>query len=138
MENKYQVLEHTADIGFEAYGRTREEALANAALALVSLISNPDQIRISDEKRLQVHGEDWEQVLVRYLSEILFVIDAESFLPAEVDVFIPEEYYLTVVLRGEQRTNDHEIRIDVKAITYHQLLFEKTETGYRIRVFVDI
>src|SRR5207247_10470018 len=34
----FRVLEHTADVGFEAFGRTREEVFANAARALEDLI----------------------------------------------------------------------------------------------------
>ncbi len=135
---KYRILEHTADIGFEAYGASREEVLANAATALVSIITDPDAVSTKDTRTIEVGADDWEQLLVRYLNEVLYVIDGESFLPSKTEVELMKGYSLRAVLYGETRTGDHDVRTDVKAITYHQLLFEKKDQGYSIRVFVDI
>ncbi len=33
----FRILEHPADVGFEAFGSTREETFANAARALIHL-----------------------------------------------------------------------------------------------------
>jgi len=134
----FRILEHTADIGFEAYGETEEEVLANAALALVSIITDPETIKIEDEKTIEVSADDREHMLVRYLNEVLYVIDGESFLPAKAVITRENDYTLRAVLHGETRSDIHDVRTDVKAITYHQLTFEKTGTGYVIRVFVDI
>ena len=38
MAEKFKYLEHTADAKFQAFGRTLEEAFANAVLATASLI----------------------------------------------------------------------------------------------------
>ncbi len=138
MKESFQILEHTADIGFEACGETEEEAFANAAIALVSIITDPQQIAIRDDRTIHVDANDREQLLVRYLNEVLYVIDGSSFLPAKVTVSLDDNQNLHATLHGEERTELHEIRTDVKAITYHQLAFQKTETGYVIRVFVDI
>ena len=40
----FRTLEHTADVGFEAFGSTREEVFANAARALMYLIVDLDTI----------------------------------------------------------------------------------------------
>ncbi len=138
MMGSFRILEHTADIGFEAYGETEEEVLANAALALVSIITDPETIKIEDEKTIEVSADDREHMLVRYLNEVLYVIDGESFLPAKAVITRENDYTLRAVLHGETRSDIHDVRTDVKAITYHQLTFEKTGTGYVIRVFVDI
>lgn len=134
----FRILEHTADIGFEAYGETEEETLANASMALVSIITDPDSIKIVDSKTVEVKADDNEQLLVRYLNEVLYIIDGESFLPAKATVQREKDFSLRAVLHGETRTALHDVRTDVKAITYHQLKFEKTDSGYVIRVFVDI
>lgn len=138
MTESFQILEHTADIGFEAYGGTEPEVFANAAIALVSIITDPEQIAIRDEKTIHVDADDREQLLVRYLNEVLYVIDGESFLPAKVRITLHDNYALSAVLSGEVRAEHHDVRTDVKAITYHQLAFRETGTGYSIRVFVDI
>ena len=138
MVENFRILEHIADTGFEAYGESEEEALANAAVALVSIITDPEQIKIDGEKTIEVEGDDREHLVVRYLNELLYVIDGESFLPAKAEVTLGGGHTLKAVLSGETRTGGHDVRTDVKAITYHQLAFQRTETGYIIRVFVDI
>lgn len=138
MMETFQILEHTADIGFEAYGGTEPEVFANAAIALVSIITDPEQIAIRGERSIHVDADDREQLLVRYLNEVLYVIDGDSFLPAKAVVTLHDNQALSATLYGEERTERHDVRTDVKAITYHQLAFQETETGYSIRVFVDI
>ena len=50
----FRILEHTADVGFEAFGSTREEVFANAARALIYLIVELDTITTREEVALQV------------------------------------------------------------------------------------
>lgn len=138
MTKFYRILEHTADIGFEAYGATEEEALENSAYALVSIITNPEQIKPEKTKSIAISADDREQMLIRYLNEILYVIDGESFVPAQVKVKRSGETTLYADLYGELRSDELETRTDVKAITYHQLEFRRSDKGYTIRVFVDI
>src|SRR5208283_3255944 len=71
----FRTLEHTADVGFEAFGATREEVFANAARALMNIIVDLDTIKPSDEVTLEIHGPDPESVLVNWLSEILYLHD---------------------------------------------------------------
>lgn len=138
MADTYRILEHTADIGFEAYGATREQALEHAGIALLSIITDPDKVFIRQQKTIEITADDRQQLLVRYLNEILYLIDGESFLPAKIKVSLQGDTSLHAVLDGETRTDNHEIRTDVKAITYHQLRFERSNDGYVIQIFVDI
>ena len=50
----FRTLEHTADVGFEAFGSTREEVFANAARALMDLIVDLDTINPREEVTLQI------------------------------------------------------------------------------------
>jgi SHS2 domain-containing protein len=138
MKSGYRILEHTADIGFEAFGQTREEALANGTTALLSIITDPDAVSPTDERDIEINADDWEQLAVRYLNEVLYLVDAESFLPSRVQLRCKSGYVLTARLYGETRNERHEMRTDVKAVTYHQLRFTEAADGYRLRVFVDI
>jgi SHS2 domain-containing protein len=134
----FRILEHTADIGFEAFGKNENDVLANATLALVSLITDPKRVKSEERKYIDIKADDREQLLVRYLNEVLYLIDGESFVPAHAEVTFIDNTSLRAEFIGEKRSDRHDIRTDVKAITYHQLAFEKTDNGYRIRVFVDI
>ena len=135
----FRTLEHTADVGFEAFGSTREEVFTNAARALVDIIVDLDSIQAVGEVSLQIQGPDPESLLVNWLSEILFLHDAEGWLFRDFEVRSLQDNSLSALARGEKyERSRHQTKLLVKAITYHQLALEKTPGGWRAQVYVDI
>jgi SHS2 domain-containing protein len=135
----FRTLEHTADVGFEAFGATRDEAFANAALALMNLIVDLDTIQPSEEVPLEIKGPDPGSLLVNWLSEVLFLHDAEGWLFREFEIQDLQDESLRALARGEKfQRPRHQTKLQVKAITYHQLALEKTPRGWRAQVYVDI
>jgi len=135
----FRILEHTADVGFEAWGTTREEVFANAARALISLIVDLEAIAPREEITLEIHGPDLESVLVNWLSELLYLHDAEAWLFREFEVQNLGNDSLRARARGEKlERSRHEVKLLVKAITYHQLVLEESPQGWRAQVYVDI
>jgi len=135
----FRTLEHTADVGFEAFGSTREEVFANAARALMDIIVDLDTIQPGGEVNLQIHGPDPESLLVNWLSEILFLHDAEGWLFRDFEIRSLQDDSLSALARGEKyQRSRHQAKLLVKAITYHQLALEKTPGGWRAQVYVDI
>ena len=56
--------------------------------------------------------------------------------PSEIDI---DRMSLNSVARGERIDyNKHDIKGDVKAVTYHNLQVKKTGDGYRVRVILDL
>ena len=135
----FRTLEHTADVGFEAFGSTREEVFANAARALMSLIVDLETIEPRSELTLHIKGPDPESVLVNWLSELLFLHDAEGWLFQEFEIQSLHEGSLIAIARGEKLQRPrHQVNLLVKAVTYHQLVLEETPQGWRAQVYVDI
>ena len=135
----FRTLEHTADVGFEAFGSTREEVFANSARALMNLIVDLETIRPSGEVTLHIHGPDPESLLVNWLSELLFLHDAEGWLFRDFEIKSLKDDSLSAVARGEKfQQSRHQAKMLVKAITYHQLAVEQTPWGWRAQVYVDI
>jgi SHS2 domain-containing protein len=136
---QFRILEHPADVGFEAFGLTREEAFANAARALIYLIVELDTIEPCKEVPMQVQGNDPESLLVNWLSEILFLHDAEGWIFRDFEIQSLQDDSLTAWARGEKfQPSRHQAKLLVKAITYHQLALEKIPGGWRAQVYVDI
>ena len=135
----FRVLEHTADIGFEAFGSTRQEAFANAARALVHLMVDLNAVARREEVSFQVEGPDPASLLVNWLSEILYLFDADGWLFSDFEVRDLQDRSLSAVARGEKFDRArHQVILLVKAITYHQLALEQTPEGWRAQVYVDI
>jgi SHS2 domain-containing protein len=137
--DSFRVLEHTADIGFEALGASREELFANAASALINLVVDLDTIRPSRELTVKAEGSTLPDLLVNWLSEILYLHDAEGWLFRDFRVQELGEKLITATARGEKFDRGrHQAKLQVKAVTYHQLALQETPQGWRAQVYVDI
>ncbi len=136
---RFRVLEHTADIGFEAFGATREELFRNAGLALIDLIVDLKTIAPGEELAIEVRARDSAGLLVNWLSEILYLHDTGGWLFCNFELQTLRDDLVSAVARGERfdRTR-HQAKLLVKAITYHQLALGPTAEGWRARVYVDI
>ncbi len=133
---KYKFIEHTADIGIKAYGGTLEESFANAALGMFEVMTDVTRVEPVGEYKVSVNAENLEDLLVDWLGELLFLHETQDVLLSEFDVKI-DNLTLDAKVRGEALNREkHELRDDVKAITYHMLEVNEKE-GY-VKVLLDI
>jgi len=135
----FRILEHTADIGFEAFGASREEVFANAARALFHIVVEPESVSPRAAVEIRVGGADPPSLLVNWLSELLYLQDAEGWLFRDFEIHSLADESLAAVARGEKfDAARHQLKLLVKAITYHQLSLDQTPAGWRAQVYVDI
>ncbi|HXG37529.1 MAG TPA: archease [Bacteroidota bacterium] len=139
MKAGFRILEHPADVGIEATGATLKEAFENAALGLLSMITDVDSVDAREERFIQLKGTDIQNLLVKWLSEILFLYDGENFLVGEVEIESISPTRLEAIVRGESVDEArHSMKTDIKAVTYHQLKVQEKKDGCLVRVFFDI
>ncbi len=139
MKVPFQILEHTADVGFEAFGQTREEVFVNAARALMHLLVDVAGVRVVRALDIQVEASTGPELLVNWLSELLYLHETERMLFRDFEIRHLDDRSLRATAAGE--TFDplrHRIQLQVKAITYHQLRLASTAEGWRAQVYVDI
>src|SRR5690348_9496964 len=100
--SEFRILEHTADVGFEAFGATREQMFSNAGRALVFLITDPETLRESDTASIQLKSGDPAGLLVDWLSEILYLYDAENWLFRDFEIERLTDLSISAAGRGER------------------------------------
>lgn len=138
MPHTFTILDHPSDLGIEATGMTIADAFASAAAGMMSVIVDPSTVNAVEQRSVQVSASDIGQLLVRWLSEILYLYDGGRFIGCRFDIRKLNATALDAVIHGEMLDlTRHHTRLDVKAVTYHQLLIEET-AGARIRVYLDI
>ena len=141
---KYKILEDIAiaDIAIEAYGKNLNELFENTALAIFEESADLKKVDNKENKIIKIKANNVEDLLFDFLSEILFLKDKDSFLFKKSNVKINEKnekYYLNAELFGEPIDREkHELRNDIKAITLHMFKIEKTKSGYKDLVVVDV
>lgn len=135
MSERYETLEHTADIMIRAFGSTLEECLENAAYGMFDQIADLSSVRPVKEYSLDVEGDDPAQLIVDLLSELLYLHDTEFVLLSEFKAEYDGEL-LHMTARGEPVDKSrHDIRAAIKAVSYHALEVSP-EKGY-VRVLFD-
>jgi SHS2 domain-containing protein len=139
---KYRILPHTADGKFRAFGATLEEAFAHAALALASLMWDWRKVEPAGSVEVEVRGRDREQLLNKFLEEIIVAFEIRSFLLASVENLTIREaagaFLLRAVFRGDGLRPGTELLGDVKAVTYNEMKIEENGCGWMVQVVVDM
>jgi SHS2 domain-containing protein len=135
----FRLLDHPADLGIHAEGPTLAGVFADLARGLVSVILDERGIREQEERSVTLHAADREQLLVRWLSEVLYLYDGRGYVGVRFLVEDLTDTSLTVRIAGEAFDPlRHTTRLDVKAVTYHQLRIAETAEGWEAEVVVDI
>ena len=135
----YEVFEHTADLGLRVRAADLETLFSEAGKGLVSLIvANLDAVQPVHEKSFVLPPDEFDVLLFDWLSELLYTFETEHFVSADCRVELSKQG-LYATCRGEpfDRTR-HIVDHEVKAITYHDLLVEKSGSGWLAEVIVDI
>ncbi|RLD94006.1 MAG: hypothetical protein DRI93_04550 [Aquificota bacterium] len=139
MTKEFQTFDTTGDTGLEIYGASLEEVFRNALRGLFDLITDLDKIEAQEEVTVEAQGEDWVDLLVSWLNELVFLQDARDWLFKECVIEKLEPHYIKAHCSGERfKKGKHPIKTLVKAATLHQARIEKSPQGYKARVVLDV
>ncbi len=135
---RYEILEHTADIGITAYADTISAAFENAAYGMYELMCDTNRVEPRERIDITLFAADTQGLLVDWLNELLFLTDARDLLFSRFVVAV-EGSTLNAEAYGERfDPARHERREEIKACTYHLLDVERDESGYRATVVFDV
>jgi SHS2 domain-containing protein len=140
---RFRFLEHTADAFVEAYGKTIEEAFANAAIALTEVMTEHEKVETKVEETFEVKAQDEPALLYSWLEEILLEFELKGMLYSLFEVFeikeIPSGFRLRAKAWGESYDkNKHPSKVGIKAATYHMMQIKKEPEGVKLRFILDI
>ena len=117
----YELIEHTADVGVKAYGKTVAEAFEHAAEAMFDIITDESMIGSIGEYDIQLEAPDLEQLLVDWLSKLLFLNDAENLVFGKFQVTIDANRLSAHVFGEKYNNKKHKMGVEIKAVTYHMV-----------------
>ena len=118
---RYEVLDHTADLMIKGYGSNLEECYANLAYGMFDQTVDLRDVTPSETREVDVTGFDDEDALYSFLSELLFIEAYENIVLKEFDVNI-DGLHITCTARGELLDRSKmRIRGEIKAVTFHMM-----------------
>jgi len=135
---RFEILEHTADIGLRARAPTREEVFETLGEGLATLQDAwfPDG---GDERRVEVEAPDPAALLVAWLDELLFLHETEDAVFAGLVVDRVDDASLSARVRLSPRGDRRLEGVGVKAATYHQVRVDREPDGGWIgQVYLDV
>jgi len=140
---KYAYLEGivTADAAFDAFGKTAEKLFENAALATSEIMVDFKTLKTKITKKIVLTAENNEQLLFKFLDQIVFLKDSEQLLFKKFKVKIAQDKPCTLEADciGDKISQEtQKLRNDIKAVTYHNFKLEQTKQGWKARVVLDI
>jgi SHS2 domain-containing protein len=135
----FEILEHTADAGIVAHGDTLSELFENAAAGMFALMADSEGVRPAEERRVEIEAPNRERLLERWLTELLYYVDAEEMLLSKFQVDEASDRKLRARVAGEPiDRRRHRLHFGVKAVTRHMLQVTPEGGGYRAQVLFDI
>ena len=129
----FRWVEHTAELELEIEAPSKEAVFGEALTAFAGLVGSGSGPRTTRE--LEVEADEPALLLAEWLSELVYLADAEQFVPERIAALELGEDELRATIEGHLG----EPRPLVKAVTLHRLEFRPDDTvGWRARVVLDV
>ncbi len=131
----------TADAAIEARGDTLEELFSASAMATFVVMVDTSGVQPEDRKVLHLENSEIDGLLFDWIAEIIYLKDSEFMVFSKFDVKITKNtnYRLDADIFGEEiNQSKHDLKCDVKAITYHLFDVYKKEGKWISRFILDL
>jgi SHS2 domain-containing protein len=133
----FTFLEHTADVQVEVTAPDFAQLLQAARDSFYAVTLKQTREAKPEERSVSIEAACREELLVRWLHELLFLLEAEGFVAAETAFELVSDQRVLAALTGY--VCDPDDRADeIKAVTYHDLAIENTPHGLRVRIIYDL
>jgi len=140
----FRFLEHTADAYVEVWGETLEELFEYAAISMFEVMVDTRSVEPKYGYDVKVSGMDLENLMYKWLEEWLIIHSIENVVFSKFKVFNivkGEENTLTILGKGWGEPLDydrHDVKTEVKAVTYSNMMIRKMDGKWLARIVFDI
>ena len=114
----WELYSHPSDIGIRGFGPTREEAFAQAAIALTAVIADLQKVQPREVVDIVCEEQDDELLFINWLSALLYEMDTRSMLFSRFEIESIEGGIRAKAWGEPVDVDKHEPAVEVKAATY--------------------
>ncbi len=140
----FKILEHTADVGIIAKGKTFKNALEEAARGMFFIMGSSKSksaVQNKTEKiKISIGRENKEELVVFLFSEILAQCEINKFTPIKMNVKFYNGKTILVEVLVEYKMLNEKLMFKniIKAITFHMLKVKHEKDYWKIQVLFDV
>ncbi len=136
---RFEIIEHTADIGLRAYGKDLKGLFNNVAIGMFKIMGLNSSIKEKDRIKIKVDSDTYENLLVNWLSELLFQFNKTKIFFRRFLIKKFGDFYILAEAIGQKIDfQTFKFGDEIKAVTYHDLKVEKTKSGWRCNLIFDV
>ncbi|MBU0552097.1 archease [Myxococcota bacterium] len=137
MSRGFKSIEHTADLALALWAEDEAGIFEVAAEAITDNLTEGATLGAEARQRVTLRGLDHEDLLVRWINEILLLAILDGFLTRRASVRLLPEAALEATLWGEAEASARVVA-ELKSATYHHLELAPTPEGWRAQVIIDV
>ena len=139
MTNRFELVDHTGDLGVRVFGESLSQLFEQAAHALTFILTEPETIHLKETRKIQLEAKTDEELLITWLNELVYLFETKGLLFKTYDVLSVHAHHLEALAQGESYVEGrHPIKTTVKAATYHQLKIENHQGVWTAQVIFDL
>ena len=135
-KKKFEILERTAEIKVRCFGQTLEELFASAVKGLAAVVTGSEKFEFEQglvcKKSVTVSDDDLERLFVEFLNEVNYYMEIDKVVYFEVDIKKLTDSQVEAELTGYQIP----IRLEIKAVTYNDLVIKQLKDGSWLAEYV--
>jgi len=136
---RFEILDHTADIGLVVYGDDLKALFENAGEGFFHIITDLRKVKRRIERPITLGGESLDRLIVDWLNELLYLHDVQNLLFKAFEVTSVGEGGLRAAVKGEPfQEGVHVIKTEVKAVTYHKIEVRQKNGHWRAQIIMDL
>ncbi len=133
----HRFLEHTADVQVECRAGAFEDLLREASGAFYEITLEHTSDDTSAARDIDILGASQEELMVRWLHEILFLLETERFVATRYVFDESDEGRVKALLEGYICSPEERAQ-EVKGIAYHGLRIQEEPDGVSASVIFDL
>jgi len=126
---RWEHFPHDADIGIRGIGASKEEAFAQAALALTAVITDPRAVAPRDIVEMTCEAPDDELLFVDWLNALVYEMATRHMLFSRFEVHLAEEQLRARAWGEVVDVARHQPAVEVKGATYTELVVKQDPSG---------
>jgi SHS2 domain-containing protein len=122
----------------EVHGEDLPELFSSCVLALFSLLVDRRTVREAEVRSAEVTGDTLEEIFFSLLREAFLLFAAHKFLARTAHVTIEGKRVVLTVTGEPLDSTRHTVLREIKAVTAHAMVVERSPGGYLARFVVDV
>lgn len=122
----------------EVRGEDLPGLLSSCVLALFSLLVDRRTVREAEARSAEVTGDTVEEQFFFLLREAFQLFTAQAFLARTAHVTIEDKRVMLTVTGEPLDASRHTVLREIKAVTAHAMVVERSPGGYLARFVVDV